>query len=218
MQQISAIWTDFGGVLTPPVADDVAVFCARMGMTPEQFIAAEVAVGRRYGVDAMAPLDTPLITEDEWAAQVQQVLAEEHGVEVDLSDFGTKWFTDRSGNPEWEGWLRAHHGEVFIGLLSNMPPAWDAHWRRLVPPAGLFDELVMSFEVGCRKPSPEIFELAAGLAGAPPEECVLVDDLEKNCEGARAAGWQAVHFTKPSDAIDYITPRLVAPQVGVTGR
>ncbi|MEV5315462.1 MULTISPECIES: HAD family phosphatase [unclassified Streptomyces] len=213
---ISAVWTDFGGVLTPPVADDTAVFCARHGMTPEQFQGAMRRVGERYGTDAMGPLDTPLITEDAWVVEVQEVLAAEYGVHTDLSGFADRWFEGRSGNPVWERWLRAAHGRgVFVGLLSNMPPAWDTHWRRMVPPDGLFDDLVMSFEVGCRKPEPAIFALAAERAGVDPAQCVLIDDLEKNCDGARAAGWQAVHFTDAGQAIQWLEPRLAPAVTGV---
>ncbi|MET8698623.1 HAD family phosphatase [Kitasatospora sp. NPDC058032] len=212
---VSAVWTDFGGVLTPPVAEDTAVFCARQGMTPEQFQGAMRIVGERYGTDPMGPLDTPLVTEDVWAAEVQAVLAEEYGVRTDLSGFADRWFGGRSGNPAWERWLRAAHGDgVFVGLLSNMPPAWDVHWRRMVPPEGLFDDLVMSFEVGSRKPEPEIFALAAERAGVDPARCVLVDDLEKNCAGARAAGWQAVHFTDAEQAIRRLEPRLARSAPG----
>ena len=44
--------------------------------------------------------------------------------------------------------------------------------------------------------------LAADRAGVTPEECLLVDDLAANCEGAAAAGWQAVHFTDTAAAIE----------------
>ena len=42
------------------------------------------------------------------------------------------------------------------------------------------------------KPQPEIFRLGAERVGLPPEECVFVDDLRENCEGAEAVGMTAV--------------------------
>jgi putative hydrolase of the HAD superfamily len=56
----------------------------------------------------------------------------------------------------------------------------------------LFDAVVISGEVGMRKPEPRIFHHAAGLADVPVEGCVLVDDLPWNVEGARRTGMAAV--------------------------
>jgi putative hydrolase of the HAD superfamily len=81
-----------------------------------------------------------------------------------------------------------------------MVPSWDGHWRRMVDVDELFDHVVLSFEVGYRKPAPEMFALASQLAGVEPSECLLVDDLPKNCAGAEAAGWRAIHFTDAPSA------------------
>jgi FMN phosphatase YigB (HAD superfamily) len=42
------------------------------------------------------------------------------------------------------------------------------------------------------KPQPEIFRLGAERIHLPPEECVFVDDLRTNCEGAAAVGMTSV--------------------------
>ncbi len=52
--------------------------------------------------------------------------------------------------------------------------------------------MVISGEVGLHKPEPEIFELGAQRVGLAPAECVFVDDLRENCEGAEAVGMTAV--------------------------
>jgi HAD superfamily hydrolase (TIGR01509 family) len=56
----------------------------------------------------------------------------------------------------------------------------------------LFDDIVVSAEVGMAKPRPEVFRLAADRLGLPPEACVFVDDWDKNVDAARAVGMQAV--------------------------
>jgi epoxide hydrolase-like predicted phosphatase len=56
----------------------------------------------------------------------------------------------------------------------------------------MFDAVVISGEVGLNKPEPEIFRLGAERLGVPPEECVFVDDLRENCEGAEAVGMTAI--------------------------
>jgi putative hydrolase of the HAD superfamily len=58
-----------------------------------------------------------------------------------------------------------------------------------------FRALVLSHEVGVRKPLPGIFDHARRLARCRPDELLFVDDLEPNVAGARACGWQAVQYT-----------------------
>lgn len=201
-----AVWTDFGGVLTPPVSETLVDFARRVGVAPDVLRAAMVAVGAAHGTDMMAPLDTPLMTEEEWTGEVEKMLRVGWSVEADLSHFADKWFADRPANEEWVTCLRDLRARgCFVGLLSNMVPTWERHWRAMVPPDGLFDDLVFSYLAGCRKPGTEIFALAARRAGLPPSKCVLVDDLPANCRGAEAAGWHAVHFTTAAEAWPLVT-------------
>jgi putative hydrolase of the HAD superfamily len=77
---------------------------------------------------------------------------------------------------------------VRTGLLSNS-------WGNTYPRAGwddLFDVVVISGEVGMRKPEPQIFVYAADRLGVPITECVFVDDLSPNVEAAQALGLRAI--------------------------
>jgi HAD superfamily hydrolase (TIGR01509 family) len=56
----------------------------------------------------------------------------------------------------------------------------------------LFDGVVISGDVGLHKPQPEIFVLGAERAGVDPADCVFVDDLRENCDGAAAVGMTPV--------------------------
>ena len=56
----------------------------------------------------------------------------------------------------------------------------------------LFDHIVTGDEVAAHKPDPAIYELGAQRVGLPPADCVFVDDLRENCEGAEAVGMTAV--------------------------
>ena len=55
--------------------------------------------------------------------------------------------------------------------------------------------VVISHEVGLRKPERPIFELAAQWLGRATADCVFVDDIRRNVAAARKAGMAAVHFT-----------------------
>ncbi len=90
--------------------------------------------------------------------------------------------------------LHGLQGRVRIGLLTNAGPAL----RQLIAPfSGLFDDVVISAEVGCRKPEPEIFELALRRLRARPEETFFVDDFRHNVEAARELGIRGHRFTTP---------------------
>lgn len=62
-----------------------------------------------------------------------------------------------------------------------------------------FEDLVLSFEIGRRKPSPEFFHHCREKAGTAAERCLFVDDLEANVAGARAAGLQAAVLPPGTD-------------------
>ena len=78
---------------------------------------------------------------------------------------------------------------IRTGLVSNSMGA--GRYDRSTFPE-LFDGVVISGDVGLHKPQPEIFLLGAERTGVAPEECVFVDDLRENCEGAEAVGMTAV--------------------------
>ncbi|MFF3174475.1 HAD family hydrolase [Streptomyces sp. NPDC057900] len=201
-----AVWSDFGGVLTPPLGHTMKTFCASMGLDQVVLGRALATVTARYGTtDIMLPIDTPLVTEEEWLQEIGDVLEAEHGVHLRLTTMADAWFDGRETNHAWLAQLRKMRERgAFVGMLSNMVPAWDPYWRRMIEPDGLWDDVLLSFEVGHRKPSPGMFELAARRAGVPPERCVLVDDLPQNCAGAEAFGWQAVLFTDAESAGDQL--------------
>jgi len=55
--------------------------------------------------------------------------------------------------------------------------------------------VTVSGAVGFIKPEREIYDLHASTYGLEPAATIFIDDSTANVEGARRAGWQAVHFT-----------------------
>jgi epoxide hydrolase-like predicted phosphatase len=80
-----------------------------------------------------------------------------------------------------------------IGLLSNATPYLEVliEQNRL---AYLFDIIVNSARVGLRKPDPEIYRLTVARLEPEPQQCLFVDDKERNTEVAQALGLKAVVF------------------------
>ncbi|MFZ1258326.1 MAG: HAD-IA family hydrolase [Candidatus Saccharimonas sp.] len=89
-------------------------------------------------------------------------------------------------------------GEYQIGLLSNVSAGTI---ERLFGDElkELFDTTVLSYQYQLIKPAPAIFELTAEKMGLTPGECVMIDDLAENCEGAEIAGMRSIqHITNDS--------------------
>jgi putative hydrolase of the HAD superfamily len=90
--------------------------------------------------------------------------------------------------------IRALRGAGFsTALLSN---SWgcDEYPRADFP--DLFDTVVISGEVGMRKPEEGIFLYAAQTLGLTPQECVFIDDIQVNVSAATACGMTGVLHTE----------------------
>lgn len=69
---------------------------------------------------------------------------------------------------------------VGSGVMENVFPTYERNM--------LFNEVVLSCEVGIVKPDRQIYLLTAQKLEVKPEECIMVDDREDFCAGADAAG------------------------------
>jgi putative hydrolase of the HAD superfamily len=93
---------------------------------------------------------------------------------------------------------RAHSAGIRTALVSN---SWGIHRYPHELFDELFDGLVISGELGIRKPSRRMYELGAERAGAPAAECVYVDDLPFNLTPAQELGMATVHHTSAETTI-----------------
>lgn len=90
-----------------------------------------------------------------------------------------------------------------IGLLSNVGESviQDFFGHEIDE---LFDAVVLSYREGIAKPNPEIFRLMAERIDLAPGECLMIDDLEENCEGAEIAGMQSIRHVANASTIRQI--------------
>ena len=87
-----------------------------------------------------------------------------------------------------------------VGLVSNFdhPP----HVRRILSENGwanVLDSIVISSEVGVKKPDPAIFALALRQTHIAPAEAVYVGDTAEDVAGAIAAGIDPVLIARPGN-------------------
>ena len=95
--------------------------------------------------------------------------------------------------------LEALKGRCKLGIISDT-------WPSIVPVLdsfGLppyFDAITYSFQLGCFKPNPRMFQDALSKMGLPAQECVFIDDVARNLEGAAKVGIQPVQIRVKPDA------------------
>jgi FMN phosphatase YigB (HAD superfamily) len=112
------------------------------------------------------------------------------GLEVDHDEFVDAWSDIFWANESIAPLIARLKREGYrLVLGSNTNDLHAIHFRRqFAGTLGHFDRLVLSYEVGHIKPSADFFLACAEAAGAEPADCVFIDDLAENVEGARAAG------------------------------
>ena len=81
-----------------------------------------------------------------------------------------------------------------IGMLSNVATNWIRESFLTPREQQLFDDFILSYEVGMVKPQPQMFMLAAKRLGELPEQVLLVDDKPAYCQAAKQVGLKAVQY------------------------
>jgi putative hydrolase of the HAD superfamily len=174
---------DFGGVLTTNVFESFRAFCLDEGLDPDAFL--DLFRSDPAARADLRKVETGQIEEEDFARRIGERL----GVER-TDGLIDRLFARITPDGEMVAAVkRARSAGVKTGLLSNSMGS-GRYDRESFP--DLFDGVVISGEVGLHKPQPEIFRLGAERIGLSPEECVFVDDLRENCEGAEAVGMTAV--------------------------
>ena len=187
MPERTGLLIDFGGVLTTDVFVSFQDFCRAEGIETD-------AVRDRFRADPgardlLGDLECGRISEADFEPRFARLL----GV-ADHEGLIDRLFAGMAPDEAMiEAVRRAREQGVRTGLVSN---SWGAgRYDRDAFPE-LFDGVVISGEVGTRKPDPAIYRMGAEAIGLPPEDCVFVDDLPGNLKPARELGMATVHHTE----------------------
>ncbi|MCA9323645.1 HAD family phosphatase [Candidatus Saccharibacteria bacterium] len=104
--------------------------------------------------------------------------------------------------------IEEHKSTHKIGMISNVGQGFLERMFKEKPADYYFDVIVLSSEVALVKPDVRIYELAAERLGVDTNDCVFIDDLEKNVEGARNAGMHAIQYSNFSDFKRLLRPLI----------
>lgn len=185
MQNIKAIIFDLGRVLVriDPMRDKFERLMRTMGIPPEEafekyWYASEV---RRH------------MTGEIGSREFFSLATERFDLPCSFEEFAEGWCDLFEPEPGMAEIFNSVAQRYSIGLLSDTDPL---HWEAIGKMLPWLDKAVptLSFEVGFLKPHPRMFAAAAANCGYEPCECLFIDDMVENVDGARFNGMPALVF------------------------
>jgi len=199
---IRTIVSDFGGVLTTPLAGSFQGFADRSGVELETMGQALAALHERDGAHPLHELECGRMTETVFVESLRTSLCELLGRDVELAAMAETLWDGLFPNETMIAFMASLRDEGYrMALLTNNVREWELRWRALAPVDEIFELVIDSAFVGVRKPEPEIYELTLTALGVPAGECLFIDDIEVNCAAAREVGMSAVVFRETEQAI-----------------
>jgi putative hydrolase of the HAD superfamily len=193
--ELRALLVDWGGVLTEPLESAMRSWAEVDDIDFDSYIAVmREWLGQHQGelaaANPVAALERGEIEVPHFEEQFAERLSVATGHPVVAAGLLQRMFDQFAHAPAMSALvLRARRAGLRTGLLSNS-------WGNDYPREGwdeMFDAIVISGEVGMRKPEPGIFAHALDLLGVEAAQTVFVDDLRVNVTAATDLGLVGVH-------------------------
>jgi HAD superfamily hydrolase (TIGR01509 family) len=179
---------------------------------PRRFGSGMAALGEARDPTAWPAFERGELTEDEFLSRLYPTGCPEGApTPIELRDTIVGSYRFVPGMRELLSAL--HHEGHALWVLSNYP-VWINHARKKLALDELFTGLIASWQLRARKPELEAYERAAAEIGETPDRLLLIDDRERNCEGARAAGWRALRFESALALEDALRAYGFCPEAG----
>ncbi len=199
MAGLEALILDYGGVLSwPQRAESVEAMARRAEVNVDAFRAAYQRHRDSY--------DAGLPAEEFWR-RVLGTLGHPSSATGMLStvawliqDDVESWTQYREEVWDLVRSFRASSGRT--AMLSNGVPEVMARIRSERTLESWFDAVVVSYEVGCTKPDPRIYQICLSRLGGAADRALFVDDRADNIEAAAKLGIQILHFTGEHSVAD----------------
>ena len=197
----SGLIVDWGGVLTNDLSAVMGAWARDDGIDMDTYAGVlRDWLGEPYGLEAVInpihALERGEMTVPDFEERLAKELSGRTGTTVAPDGLLTRMFERFEHAHDMVGLVhRAHADGIKTALLSNS-------WGNDYPRDGwdeMFDVVVISGEVGMRKPEPRIYRHTAELLGLALSECVFVDDLKHNIEGAVRLGMVGIKHTSYAD-------------------
>jgi putative hydrolase of the HAD superfamily len=198
-----AVLVDFGGVLTTSVLQAFEDFGASVGAAPGLLLELlrNDAASRKLLVEHESGVIDAEAFDRGFAERLHA-----HGVEVDPDRLSVRMQAGlRRDDDTVQLVEQLRSAGVPIALVSN---ALGRDCYAGFDLNALADVVVISSEVGIRKPSRRIYAIACDRLGVTPEQAIMIDDLQQNLDGAARLGIAGVLHTDAADTRQQLDERF----------
>lgn len=209
--ELRAVITDWGGVLTQPMRDMIRPWIEADQIDWDIYRAVITRwLAAAYVTDVTATRYNPVHALERGectVAEFERIFAAQlvrtDGKAVIAEGLLTRMLAAGRPVPAMYELIRGLRGKgLRTALLSN---SWGTSGYAREDFPELFDAVVISAEVGMRKPEPRIFHHTAKELGVPPEACVFIDDAEANVDAAVGCGMIGIHHADPAATVTRLT-------------
>jgi putative hydrolase of the HAD superfamily len=190
MTDYEGLLLDFGGVVTTDFFAALGAHCERLGLPHDSF--RNLVTADPKGRELYHQVERGELSQPAFEQKIAQLLG------VQPAGLIQGLLADLRPEPLMaEAVARARTAGIRVGVITNswgtVPydpyAAYQLNQR--------FDAVVISSQVGLRKPDPAIYRLAADELAVPLGGIVFVDDIAANLQPAKELGMAVIHHVDP---------------------
>jgi len=172
-------------------------FFGVIGASTYQLIAENIQISSKKQLDAISDLhksiDNGFVNQEEFLHQYAEIAGLSYEEFLKIYHDSNNRFSVSNKLLEYIASLKEQSYK--IGLLSNVNKEAYEEFVKPIVRTNYFDVVMPSFQTGLVKPAISAFLTMSEKLSVNPEEAVMVDDLESNCEAAEAAGLESILYT-----------------------
>ena len=130
---------------------------------------------------------------------------------LSFEDFIPIWNDIFTENQEVSQTILSQKERWKLGLLSNTNPLHFDYVLSKFRIIRVFDQWILSHEMGFKKPAVEIYQKAIEWASVEPRKILFIDDMKKHVQVAVSLGMQGVHFISAEQLRQELHIKLNSP-------
>ncbi|MEA2505613.1 MAG: putative hydrolase of the superfamily [Actinomycetota bacterium] len=204
-----ALIVDFGGVLTNPLQESLDAFATSLDIELQDLVRVMLPLYTGATDDVVERFEKGTLDEAEFSRELARRLEGPSGRPVEAEGLVTRIFAGVHLEPSMLDALATTRRQgMKTALLSN---SWGMSGYPKDRFEDLFDVVVISGEVGLRKPDPAIFQLTVGRLGVAAAKCLFIDDYPAHLEAAKQAGMTTLLHLSPPETLKQLTDLLQIP-------
>jgi putative hydrolase of the HAD superfamily len=194
MTDYEGLLLDFGGVVTTDFFAALGAHCERLGLPHDSF--RNLVTADAKGRELYHQVERGELSQPAFEQKIAQLLG------VQPAGLIQGLLADLRPEPLMaEAVARARTAGIRVGVITNSwgTAPYDPYAAYQLNQR--FDAVVISSQVGLRKPEPAIYRLAADELAVPLGGIVFVDDIAANLQPAKELGMAVIHHVDPGRTV-----------------